>query len=171
MKSRDPVVEAVNDLLKKSKKGEKKIRQTVLKLNSNYPVNTVQELLEAFEDIIENKEIVKSMEVNAERSYGELSKNMVSLSLRNSLAMLKIRVIAERFGIESVKGRKEAIAIINEAFGSKYEYLDLLDEMVAIEELIYLEKSSITRFFLNRRIEKLRSKYNMLEKELLGTDF
>ena len=171
MKSSDPVINAVNDLLKKGKEGESKIRKTVSALGLGYSVDTVQELLEAFEEVSGNREIVESMEANAEKSYGELAKNMVGLSIRNSLAMLKLRVVAEKYGIEAVKTRKEAVTVINEVFGSKYEYLDLLDEMVAIEELICQEKNSILRFFLNRRIGKLRNKYDILEKELLGTDF
>lgn len=166
MKPRDPVVDTVNDLLLKSKRGKSKIKKTVSS-HLGYAPETTSELLKAFEKISNDKNILASMEANAEKKYGELGERMVELSLRNSMAMLKLRELAEKQNLKKIESRQQALKIIEEVFGSPYDYIDLMNEMVTIEEIISENKNPITRFFSTRISENYRKKLEILEEELL----
>lgn len=168
MKPRDPVVETVNDLLQKSKRGKKTIKKTVSSY-LGYSPETTSELLKTFEKISSDKNVLASMEANAEKKYGELGERMVELSLRNSKAMLRLRKIAEDQELKKIENRQQALKIIEEVFGSPVDYIDLMNEMVTIEEIISGNKNPITRFFSNRISERYRKKLEILEEELLDS--
>ncbi|HID43518.1 MAG TPA: hypothetical protein EYP30_07075 [Archaeoglobaceae archaeon] len=164
---KDPVVLAVNDLILKSRKGKKKVEKTV-SAYLGYSVTEISELIKAFEKIAKDENLVESMRVRAERKYGELGKRMVELSLRNTMAMLKLREIVEKENLGKVEGRKQAVDIITRVFGSPFDYIDLIDEMVTIEEILSENKNPLTRFFSGYTIRKYRRRLEELEKELIG---
>lgn len=168
MKPRDPVVETVNDLLQKSKRGKTKIKKTVSTHLGCSP-ETTSELLKAFEEISSDKNVLASMEANAEKKYGELGERMVELSIRNTKAMLRLREIAEEHNLKRIESRQQALTIIDEVFGSSYDYIDLMNEMVTIEETISKNKNPITRFFSTRISEHYRKKLEILVEELLDS--
>jgi hypothetical protein len=106
------------------------------------------------------------MKSNAEKKYGELGKRMVELTIRNSMAMLKLREIAEKENLRKIDSRQKALEIIDNVFGSRYDYIDLLDDMVTIEELLCENKNAVSRFFSGYITKKYRKKLEILEKEL-----
>lgn len=166
MKPRDPVIDTVNDLFQKSKRGKSKIKKTVSSYLGYSPENT-SELLKAFDQISSDKNILASMEANAEKKYGELGERMVELSIKNSKAMLKLREIAEKQNLKKIENRQQALKIIDEVFGSPHDYIDLMNEMVTIEEIVNENKNPVTRFFSTRISEHYRKKLEILEEELL----
>lgn len=166
MKPRDPVVDTVNDLLQKSKRGKSKIKKTVSSYLGYSPENT-SELLKAFDQISGDKNILASMNANAEKKYGELGERMVELSIKNSKAMLKLREIAEKQNLKKIENRQQALTIIDEVFGSPHDYIDLMNEMVTIEEIVNENKNPVNRFFSTRISEHYRKKLEILEEELL----
>ncbi len=168
MKPRDPVVDTVNDLLRKSNRGKNKIKKTV-SAHLGYSPDSTSELLKAFKKISEDKNILASMEANAEKKYGELGERMVELSIRNSMAMLRLRKIAEERNLKKVEDRQQAVNIIEEVFGSPYDYIDLMNDMVTIEEIISENKNPITRFFSTRISHQYRKKLEILEEELFDS--
>lgn len=167
MKPKDPVVETVNDLLQKSKSGKSKVKKTVSSY-LGHSTDSTSQLLKEFEKISKDKHILASMEVNAKKKYGELGERMVELSLRNTKAMLRLREIAEKEDLKKINNRQQALRIIDEVFGSPIDYIDLMNEMVTIEEIMSENKSSLTRFFSTRISRHYRKKLEVLEEELLG---
>lgn len=163
--TKDPVVQAVNELLVKSIKGEKKVKKTV-ESYLGYSVNQISELIRAFEKVSSDRAVIEAMESNARRKYGELGRRMVELTIRNSMAMLKLREIAEKENLRKVEDRQKALEIIDDIFGSRYDYIDLLDDMITIEELIGENKNAISKFFSRYITKKYRKKLEILEKEL-----
>jgi len=163
---KDPVVLAVNDLILKSGKGKKKVEKTV-SAYLGYSVKDISELISAFEKITNDRNAIASMEARAERKYGELGKRMVELSIRNTMAMLKIREIVEKENLKRVENRKQAVDIITRVFGSPIDYIDLIDEMVTIEEILSEHRNPLLKFISDRIARKYRKRLEELERELI----
>lgn len=164
---RDPVVLAVNDLILKSRKGKKKVERTV-SAYLGYSVRDISELINAFEKIASDRNAISSMEARAEKKYGELGKRMVDLSIRNTMAMLKMREIVEKENLRRVENRKQAVDVITRVFGSPVDYIDLMDEMVTIEEILSEHRNPLVRFISGRIARKYRKRLEELERELIG---